>query len=516
MGSTKGLGGPVTITVDGPGGVSIDFPDGTDAAIIHGVMRQHFGGQQQSFGSHMAAAVTDIPGEIYGAGKSALSTINETFNPFSETAKAQQSLPPPKSFGESLGRQWDQFKQVGSGLAAVPALVASPITGTARSLIGHPYAAVTGMPYEQAKEATDTAMMALSPARGGLPLKGPAMPPKELAKVPAPTSAELKTAGGKQIEAAEAAATGDFQPEIMRALSDNTRQVLNPKRERIAPQAFGFVEDLAKDATVAEIRTTRELLGELRMGADPKERRAARIAIDQIDEFLTRNEPMAANILQEGNANYAAGKRVERLEQADAIAGLRTGRAGYGGNEVNARRQVISPIVEKYIKGNKAGFSADEMAALDSFVHGSRGINTLRTMAQMAPSKGGMSSFGGILPVVTGGTSLGIGAGAHKLAAVLTRSEFQGLIDKVAKRSPAYVEAVSKATDKYLAAAADFSAQPTPAKIAGLVTAARALSNGLKFDGINIGSGELLRRLQAPIPGAAEGDEPAVPGRPGE
>lgn len=41
------IGAEMTITVSGPDGSSIDFPDGTDSGTIHGVMTQHFGGGAQ-------------------------------------------------------------------------------------------------------------------------------------------------------------------------------------------------------------------------------------------------------------------------------------------------------------------------------------------------------------------------------------------------------------------------------------------------------------------------------------
>lgn len=363
--------------------------------------------------------------------------------------------------------------------------------------------------YEDIAPQVDMSLSALMPSKGGLSTFGPprALPPAELAKVPVPTSKELLASGGQKIEAADQAATGGFSPQIMEALSQDMIQALNPKRERIAPQSFGLVKDLSKDATLTDIRTTRELLNEVKMGPDGKERRAASIAIEKIDDFLARNEPLAAEILKTGQADYAAGKRVQKLEEADAIAGLRTGRAGYGGNEVNARRQVISPIVEKYIKGNKQGFTPDEISSLTNFVEGSTGVNALRTLAQMAPSKGGLGFSSGILPVATLGTSLMVGSGSNKLAALLTRNQFQSLIDKMAKRSPAYEDAIAKATNKFLAAAAAVQQQPTPAKIGALVTSSRALSSGLRFDGIQISAGELLRRMQSPATSRAEDDK---------
>jgi hypothetical protein len=47
---------------------------------------------------------------------------------------------------------WKQYAEAGRDIAAVPAVAGAPLTGAARSLIGHPYSAVTGIPYPQAKE----------------------------------------------------------------------------------------------------------------------------------------------------------------------------------------------------------------------------------------------------------------------------------------------------------------------------------------------------------------------------
>lgn len=51
------------ITVQGPNGAAIDFPDGTDAATIDGVMKQHFGGQPAA-ASAMAGPAPAPTGEM--------------------------------------------------------------------------------------------------------------------------------------------------------------------------------------------------------------------------------------------------------------------------------------------------------------------------------------------------------------------------------------------------------------------------------------------------------------------
>lgn len=160
-GAVDGL--PEGFTVDAlPPGFSIDKPS-----------------ERPTAGQQMMSAVTDIPSEIYQAGKSALSTIGDTLNPFSEArhaAYAKQAAAP--SFMQGIVEGAKQVGETGKGILAVPELVASPITGTARSAIGHPFSVISGKPYEEAKSDVDLAMMGLAPSRGGLStIRGPAPMP---------------------------------------------------------------------------------------------------------------------------------------------------------------------------------------------------------------------------------------------------------------------------------------------------------------------------------------------------
>lgn len=133
-----------------------------------------------------AADYVGLPQEIYRAGKQALSSINDNLNPWSDAAKNKQD----KLISEAKSRPfWDispgieQALDVGKGLAAVPALVAAPVTGASRVAIGKPYSYLTGAPFHSedvspadraagqisGEEAADTAMMGLRPA--GAPVK---------------------------------------------------------------------------------------------------------------------------------------------------------------------------------------------------------------------------------------------------------------------------------------------------------------------------------------------------------
>ena len=126
--------------------------------------------------------LSDVPHEVYEAGKSALTDINAGLNPWSEENKAAEAKKAnAPTFLSGLSAQASDLGRVGKGLMGIPALAVAPITGAARSLIGHPLAtaehtagtiiapeiAAKDNPdemYRTAKEGVDTAMMGLRPA----------------------------------------------------------------------------------------------------------------------------------------------------------------------------------------------------------------------------------------------------------------------------------------------------------------------------------------------------------------
>lgn len=229
---------------------------------------------------------------------------------------------------------------------------------------------------------------------------------------------------------------------------------------------------------------------------DKNQRDAAAALTGEISKVIAEVSPGAAANLKKADAIHSTAMAQQELQRKGEIAGLRTGRAGYGGNAVNSMRQVISPIVQKAIEGRKTSFKPDEIAVMREFVEGDGATNFLRAVGQLSPSKGIMATaVGG----ATAGTTAVVGAAANKLANVLTGKQLDRLKELVAKRSPAYEVAVTKAVERYERAQAEFGSQPTPGRFAAYLTASRSLSNGLTRDGIPVSSGDLLRGLQGPV-----------------
>jgi len=302
-----------------------------------------------------------------------------------------------------------------------------------------------------------------------------------------------------------------FEPELTNALADNTSAVLRsqgrfPHLEG-QQQVFDTI-DLLRNRTTPlpadEFRAVREALNGLKVHPDKSVRSAAGSASEELMKFLERTEPEAAAALRRADKGNTVVAHAQEVNNLGDVADLRTGRAGYGGNAVNNMRQVLSPIVEKAIKGNKQGYNEAEIAAMREIVEGTPATNFARGIGQLSPTKGSIATG---LGIASGGLTAVLGAAANKIADVLTRRQFERLNELIRKRSPAYEEAVRRSADKFGTAADQFVIEPTQQNLFKTIAAARALSNGLTRDGISVTSGDLLRSLGSQQKAAADGEE---------
>lgn len=300
--------------------------------------------------------------------------------------------------------------------------------------------------------------------------------------------------------------------------------------EHLAGEVYKTVDTLATAGddmiSLTRLRDLKELIGQSARSPDARVRSAAGAANAELRKIIGEAAPDAAKNLQTADEIYGTAKSVQDLQRKSSVADLRAGRAGYGGNSVNSMRQVLSPIVQRAIEGKVTGFKPDEIAAMREIVEGTPATNTLRMVGQASPSRGMLATTGGAItggaagvaaagPVgLAGAVALpALGAVSNKLATVLTGRQIDRLKELVAKRSPAYAQAVEKALARYSNAQEELSGNPSPAKFAAYLSASRALASGLQRDGIQVTSGELLRSITGgPMKAAADGDEQPVPG----
>lgn len=299
-------------------------------------------------------------------------------------------------------------------------------------------------------------------------------------------------------------------------IADRIRGALD-KRDLIpdlAPTVYKAVELLdgaqaklnaGEKLTLDNLQRVKRVIGKSFNSPDKNVRDAAAIASAEISKVIGEVSPSAAKSLKTGDAIHQTAVAVRELQQKGEIAGLRTGRAGYGGNAPNNMRQVLSPIVEKSIKGEKTPFQPAEIAAMREIVRGTPAANAARMVGSLSPSRG-------VIPIMAGGATAGVtagvGAAANKLAAVLTKGQIDKLQELVAKRSPAYADALDKAITRFERAQMDVVNKPGANTVGAFVAASRQLSNGLTRDGIQVTSGELMRVLQGPMRGRTDDEQP--------
>lgn len=300
--------------------------------------------------------------------------------------------------------------------------------------------------------------------------------------------------------------------------------------KEVARQAHDVVGllDRGEPVTLEHLQAVKRAATNLLQSPDPNVKNAAKVATKEIVRIIGEKSSEAGAKLSSADATHSAGKALQKVEQAQSVADLRRGRAGYGGNAVNTIRQVLSPFVERSIKGSITGFKPDEIAAMKDIIEGTRATNLARQVGATSPSKGGIQIGNAIgTPILAAATLGPIGAAAaasipvlgmagNKIATVLTNRQFDLLREKIAKRSPKYAEAVANAINRYERTQLEFVNQPTTKAFAAYVASTRALSAGMNRDGIKVTSGEFLKAISGPPKAAADSEQNQSPDVPGQ
>jgi hypothetical protein len=381
-------------------------------------------------------AVTDIVPEIKGA-------FNENLTAFKQGFGLEGPRPGERGAVEGI-------MGVGKGLASIPGMMFSPVTGLSRSVGGHALAGATQLAgsfidqervrnedykdvYEQSKAGVDQAMMAAAP-RGASP-KGINLIDQT------PTAPQLKKAA---VDVWESPATKSINipPNDVVNMAGGLQNDLLKKGFRptpgSAPETFSELQRLTPDPRVAavgvdDMRAARRAFGETakkvdEKGAPTSDASAASRAINKIDDLLDAISPE----LREANANYAAGSRAETLDYRTMKADRNAAKSGSGMNMENTMRQAVDKIGDR-------GLSKQEIAARDRIVLGSAPRNALRTTGKLGVDGGlsmmlhagaSLGSGGMTLPITAAGTL------ARKIGETLTRTEIAALNRSIRSRSP--------------------------------------------------------------------------------
>lgn len=239
--------------------------------------------------SPFVAAFEDIPSEIKSAASSAYNTINDNLNPFSDAERARINA--ASNNPSFLGGMWDDAKNTlgtAAGLAAIPALVASPVTGASRSIIGHTLAGVgLSSDYEQGKSDADQLMTVIAPEKGRTLPTVPTSPPIPGGQFGVIKSIGQTTGDVDQLQKEYAATMGNMGPraqKVAQAFVDQQKAQLDAAQGQVAaslsptgdivaetPQAAGNVvsqgvqsaAQAAKDTVSAKYDNAKALPGDI-------------------------------------------------------------------------------------------------------------------------------------------------------------------------------------------------------------------------------------------------------------
>lgn len=382
-------------------------------------------------------AVTDIPAEIKRTADATSSGVVDNL--------------------ANRGQNTSPFAFVDTGKAILNGLgfLASPVTGAARSLIGHPMAmaehavgtlinpavAAKDDPqqmYQNAAGDVETALSAARPA-GVTPLG--AVAPRPISVAP-PTSADLKAAARTVYQDPNIKGLS-IPPQDVSLLSSKIQSDLANQGFRpstgSAPGTFSELNRLAPpsgvpNVSVDDLRSARRALGMTAKQIDPAtftatpDAAAASKSIGHINDFLDTLAPE----LKTANANYAAAKASDRLDYRMMKADRRAAKSGTGGNVENAMRQEADKISDR-------GLTPAEIALRDKIVMGTPTRNALRTAGKLGVD-GGLSllihavgaaeSGGATLPLAAAGTA------ARKIGEMLTRGQVNKLSTMIRNRAP--------------------------------------------------------------------------------
>jgi hypothetical protein len=318
-----------------------------------------------------------------------------------------------------------------------------------------------------------------------------------LAEPVAPTIKELKAAATRGYDTAQGMDI-TYSSASVKAMADKLENSLNAEG-RIAesnPELFALIKKLQSPpedsfAQLSGLKALRERLGDVAGSPERAKRASAKIAIDQLDEFMESgagqsaagalanpaasqgisDAERAAAILKEARGNSAAAFRAEELARIEDVAGLRSDAANSGRNLGNSIRQRLASILAS--EEQKRGFSPKELDAMREVVEGTRTTNTLRNVGNFMGGGGGLgqmltASMGALIggPV---GAALGVGVGplTRTIGNKLTEKQLTKVQELIAQRSPLYAERVANPET--------FSTQPVAADLARRLALAKAL-----------------------------------------
>jgi hypothetical protein len=444
--------------------------------------------------SNVPAAIADVPTEISNAASENIAAMRKGLTPSGQGTRG---------FLERSG-------DLARGIAGIPGLVLSPVTGAVRSVGGHLMADAehaVGTLIAPEIAAKDDRQKMYETAKGDvdLAMSGARAAAPKPATVATPSIQELKAASNAAYSSPEVVGL-EIKPGTMKGYSDKTQVALNADGfdDIVAPKTFALlqrVQQFPEGATVTgqNINSLRKTLGKLAGSTDPTERAAASFAIDHLDDFIPKipradilkgDAAAAAARLEEARGNWAAAKQSEKLDKKIAKAEMQADTSNSGMNVENRIRTQMGKIA---IDEREArGLTSAEVAEAKKIAEGTKLQNATRAAGNLLGGGGGLGAV--VTGIPSGGLAPAVGFALKLLSNRVTLKQAERLSAAIRSRAP-----LASSVEKFGEALAKAHAEKSAGNYAGAAIAARNLSSNLQgAGGYQAAIGSLLRDLESP------------------
>lgn len=492
-------------TIETPGGKRLTIEAQDEAQAMSGAQQWHAEQTKAAQPAGIEATFSDVPKEIGAAFNESLGAVKSgIMDPINR--RTERATKPAQSFFDPQGLRdfGSGLLDTGKAIASIPGMLGAPVTGAARSLLGHPIQAgdellragatmlngekntPPAMTYDQAKGMVDTAMMGVAP-KNASPAGMRTLP------APIPTTEAIETAAKAGFDSARNSGVRVPSSDVSK-LATTVRSELQADgvRDYLAPKTYAVLKELETPppagafADVGDLHGIRRALGQVAGSPDATERMAATRTLKKLDGMLTSVSPE----LKDAIGNYAAAKRSDTITAKLERADLNAGSANSGQNIDNAIRQQIKSILTN--QKARRGYSAEELAQMEKIVRGTSAGNMLRGAGNLMGGGGGL---GAVISAGAGGLAAGpaglaapvAGYGIKKLGNALTANQVAKLDSMVRSRSPLALSAPPR-----------LAPQPNPllaALISGQITLPELLSLSIP-------------KMTGAMPVRAEGEQP--------
>jgi hypothetical protein len=202
---------------------------------------------------------------------------------------------------------------------------------------------------------------------------------------------------------------------------------LPANQPKVAAVLAQFDEAVANNNTLTGLDQLRQMASNAFDPQNPASNKMLGRIIGRIDDLVTnpatgeviaKDAAAGASAIKEARDFWSRLKKSETLDRAVLKAERRAASTGSGGNSDNAIRQNVRAILDAPSKTR--GWSADELAAAETLVRGTKSQNLARALGKLSPQGNGLALLlHGTGGVMSGGATLplaAVGAGAKVVA----------------------------------------------------------------------------------------------------